>query len=882
MRILNIVHRLSPKSLSLIVAAVCSVVLSATLLWLHVVNLGSHAQANCTPNAILLNPCRPWFGAAAWGNPGATLGDAVSQFDYLEQLIGHPMDIYRSYHSPPGTNSLSDLPLNATELHFAARPNTYLDINWKPASTWLDADGGNAIINGDIAKAANNIKAIAPEKVFLTIWWEPQLDVNPPNCSGGSNGVAGTPAQYIAMWKNVENIFNQQGVTNVVWTMDYSGYVTAECLVPALWPGNNLVDWVVYDSYDHNWVSDGTTWATTVGRFYNVLTQDNSSATNFESKPWGLGEFGTCKNTSPSNTQQYFLDGAASVKAGTYPRLDMYLVYADTGNSSGYGCLTDYDADPSNPPASSGAYDPTKQADFNQLTSAIFGQNPPPPTPTPTVSLNAPSSGATVSGAVAVSAQAAVSSGSITNLTLKANGAVPASCSTSNCSGSWNTSTLTNGSYTIEADTTASDGKTASTTEPVTVSNSHPTTISPPTGINSPSQTANSISLAWTAAQDSSYPGSQLTYHVYRDGNVVGTAPHGATSYTDSGLNPSTYYSYAMAASDPAGNTSALSSAFTQMTQKVSCPAPAAPSGFSASNVSATSASLQWQPVSNPSPSCTITGYVLSRNQVPIAQQNGTVFTDAALIPSTTYSYSVVAVAAGNTVGAAATLHVTTPSPQQPDPGPSVPTSLSATAVSGSQINLAWSLSTDPVAGIKDYLVSRNGSQIGTTTTPSFGDSGLSPAIEYSYQVVAISGEGKASSPASASATTLAVTVTTTPNGATNNRGSSGTVKLTPASSIPILKGTTSVGSGTESSSLSPTVSTLNQTATASSRHTLAVRRAAFLGGGTVGVLAIGVGLWLWWWRPRQRYLSAIPPDLKIGDIIVGSGEADRSHKHQR
>jgi len=26
---------------------------------------------DCTPSAILVNPCRPWFGASANGNPGA-------------------------------------------------------------------------------------------------------------------------------------------------------------------------------------------------------------------------------------------------------------------------------------------------------------------------------------------------------------------------------------------------------------------------------------------------------------------------------------------------------------------------------------------------------------------------------------------------------------------------------------------------------------------------------------------------------------------------------------------------------------------------------------------------------------------------------------------
>jgi hypothetical protein len=45
------------------------------------------------------------------------------------------LDIFRDYHSPPGSNSLGDLPLNGDEMQLARRPGTYIDVNWKPAAT---------------------------------------------------------------------------------------------------------------------------------------------------------------------------------------------------------------------------------------------------------------------------------------------------------------------------------------------------------------------------------------------------------------------------------------------------------------------------------------------------------------------------------------------------------------------------------------------------------------------------------------------------------------------------------------------------------------------------------------------------------------------------
>jgi len=67
---------------------------------------------------------------------------------------------------------------------------------------------------------------------------------------------------------------------------------------------------------------------------------------------------------------------------------------------------------------------------------------------------------------------------------------------------------------------------------------------------------------------------------------------------------------------------------------------------------------------------------------------------------------------------------------------PSAPTGLSATAISTSQIDLAWTASTDDVA-VTGYKVFRNGTQVGTSSTPSFSDTGLVASTSYTYTVSA-------------------------------------------------------------------------------------------------------------------------------------------------
>jgi chitodextrinase len=87
---------------------------------------------------------------------------------------------------------------------------------------------------------------------------------------------------------------------------------------------------------------------------------------------------------------------------------------------------------------------------------------------------------------------------------------------------------------------------------------------------------------------------------------------------------------------------------------------------------------------------------------------------------------------------------------------PTVPTNLSATAVSVSQINLTWAAATDNV-GVTGYRVFRNASQIGTATNTSFSDTGLAASTTYTYAVAAFDAAGNPSAQsASVSATTPA------------------------------------------------------------------------------------------------------------------------------
>ena len=110
---------------------------------------------------------------------------------------------------------------------------------------------------------------------------------------------------------------------------------------------------------------------------------------------------------------------------------------------------------------------------------------------------------------------------------------------------------------------------------------------------------------------------------------------------------------------------------------------------------------------------------------------------------------------------------------------PTIPTNLQATAISSSQINLAWTVSTDPApsSGLAGYRIYRcqgagctPSTEIATSTPNSYSNTGLSPSTTYVYRVAAYDATGNPSNQStSASATTQP---STTLKGDVNQDGS--------------------------------------------------------------------------------------------------------------
>ena len=472
----------------------------AAVAWLGVSLLSqptrSSRAADCQISDKLVNSCRAWLGATAQNYPQAA-GDTKSQLLYHESAdhIGRQLDIVHTYH-PVNDNNLS-----ATDLYFATRDQTYLFANWKPASKWADVSTGAR--DAAIDQMAASVRSISPKKIFITLNHEPENDVTSGGTCSAYVGSAGTTDDYKAMWRYVENRFTSDGTTNVVWVMDYMNYAPWDCVVQQLYPGDDLVDWIMFNAYGNG--KSATDFSQKVNHFYNLLTTNSNAQHNYLSKPWGIVEWGV-QNATSAQITSYFTQAKAALDNNSFPNLHAYMIFdeRDKGSATGSDFRVAYDENGNISSTQMAAYRAFATDSHISDTSGGGGGGgggggtptpppPPPPSPPPdtvppTATITAPASGATVSGnfEVDVTASDNVRVGSVT---LRVDDHYVATDSTAPYTFTLNAADYSDGAHTIVARAWDGAGNVGESNTITLNINSHQPTNNPPPAPTGPGAT---------------------------------------------------------------------------------------------------------------------------------------------------------------------------------------------------------------------------------------------------------------------------------------------------------------------------------------------------------------------------------------------------------
>jgi fibronectin type 3 domain-containing protein len=218
----------------------------------------------------------------------------------------------------------------------------------------------------------------------------------------------------------------------------------------------------------------------------------------------------------------------------------------------------------------------------------------------------------------------------------------------------------------------------------------------------------------------------------------AGKALANATSFTDTGATAGTNYSYRVFAYNSQGDS--LPSSQTNLTA-----VPLAPTNFFAvANALGmpTQVSLIWT-----DNAVNETSYQVLRNGVVVATLavDSAAYVDTAVLPSTTYTYTVQAVNSAGMSPAIPPISVTTPVAAIANPG-TLLASVTPMGIAPMTVSLSWA----NIAGVTSYQITRNGTVIANLSpgATNYIDGSVAETTTYTYVLTAFNTAGATALPA--------------------------------------------------------------------------------------------------------------------------------------
>lgn len=273
------------------------------------------ASANPASPSASASPALPGTGAyfGAWVAPtdysqSYSQGNRVLAVNALQQQIGRRLNIVHIY-----LQQGAKFP-TTSDLAFVSQGSTLL-VSWALNGSSAIAAGAD---DGLIRQVAQEIRGIGAP-VFLEWRWEMDLP--------GRRAEVGTPAEYIAAWKHIRDIFTAQDVTNVAWVWCPSSKGFANGTAGAYYPGDSEVDWICADVYP---------LSRPVLQSFSAAAQPFLDWASHHPKPVMIGEFGIYAAYPAQERAQWLSAAARTVLAD---RQIKALVYFDgPGQKPGQSC----------------------------------------------------------------------------------------------------------------------------------------------------------------------------------------------------------------------------------------------------------------------------------------------------------------------------------------------------------------------------------------------------------------------------------------------------------------------------------------------------------------------------------------------------------------
>ena len=254
------------------------------------------ARARLAPS-----PVKRWVGFYVSGNMSSTSGLDTLESQVATRAVVVNMFVADSETFP--TTRCSTL---------AARGSTpMVTLELKSLSS-----GGLAAINNGSHDAYLRTFANAAKAYGGVVWLRPFHEMNGNWYPWGATG-SNTPAQLVAAWKHVHDIFAAAGASNVkfVWCVNSESVPnTSANAIANYWPGDAYVDYTAIDAYNFGTYVSGGTWRS----FGSIVNSAYTKIASLSSKPMFLAETGSVEQGG--SKAAWICDEFASIKS-TYTRI---------------------------------------------------------------------------------------------------------------------------------------------------------------------------------------------------------------------------------------------------------------------------------------------------------------------------------------------------------------------------------------------------------------------------------------------------------------------------------------------------------------------------------------------------------------------------------
>jgi len=242
----------------------------------------------------------------AWVQPDRlTQRDRISAVSTLEGALGRRLDVvntYRRFDEPFFTDS---------DLAFSAQGSTLM-LSWAGTDTRALTMGR---YDTAIRERARKVKSFG-HPLLLRFRWE----MDRPGLAAS----IWSPADFVAAWRHVRDLFRAEGAANVSWVWCPTADGFANGRAEAYYPGDDEVDWVCVDAYAG---SRFQPIAELLGPFLHW-------AAAHPAKPVMVGEFGVARAWGTDQRAAWLRNAALVFKANPQIRAVLYFE-SDPENGDG-------------------------------------------------------------------------------------------------------------------------------------------------------------------------------------------------------------------------------------------------------------------------------------------------------------------------------------------------------------------------------------------------------------------------------------------------------------------------------------------------------------------------------------------------------------------